>query len=550
MRRIIIILTLILLIGTVTSYGDVNAPYRNGFIEGYLKARTEDKVQIEEYDGTIHDLPIKAEANIVIDNIPVKIMEFKPGMEVYGELQGKSLTYLESYSTQNPGYIPPGSKLRIGNIKSIDRDMIIIITPTGDEETYFTSMATIALKKGENVPLSNLYVGDRVKLYFDEIDTSYISRVEIQGDSVLIKDLYRGKINITDSLQDVITLENVELLDNGKWQNLANGMKISYDASIPLYVGGREVPYNNLKYYKGKTVYMAVKSFFGKNKVERMVIKNQYESMYSEKIKDVNWYTQEIELENNKNISFNEGTMIIKGGRLVDSYSINVSQDTLVVADGRGSDLTADIIYIYNEEINNSNIGQNLIYAGRLDAILEDNVKLKDFFLLDRNEWESFDDEKELFYDQDTFIYDLEDEKLISSKEFYAGDYAVDEDSSRVKRKNLKDWYGYIYADGDRINTIVVQKSMDSLLKQRVSTGSIESIVDDSMVGWTMTLHDVKDWSNHHNQWMNRTVTTRINLEKAMIIKNNKMITPEDLQARDRLYIVRDDFIGKVILVK
>ncbi len=550
MRRILSILCIVLIIGTITSYGDVNGPYRNGFIEGYVKAGTEDKVQIEEYDGTIHELPISPGASIVIDNVPVSLKEFKPGMEVYGELQGRSLIYLESYSTENPGYIPPGGKMRIGTLKHIDRDMLTVVSPTGEEGTYFTAQTTIALKKGQNVSLSSLYEGDRVKLYFDEIDTSYISRLEIEGNSVLIKDLYRGKITITDALQDVITLEDVEVLNNGKWQSLSKGMRISYDSSLPLYAGGIKIPYKNLKYYKGKTVYMAVKSFFGKDKIEKMVIKSQYESMYSEKIQDINWYTQELELGNNKNISFNEGTIVIKNGRLVDGYSINTSQDAMVVADGRGSSLSADVVYVYNEDINNSNIGQNLIYSGRLDTILEDTVTLKDFFLLDKNEWESFDENKELFYDQDTTIYDLENKKMIKPNEFYAGDYAVEEDSSRVKKNRLKDWYGYIYADGDRISTIVVQRDMDSLLRQRITTGNIGTVVEDEMVGWTMLLQDAKDWSNHNDKWMTRTVSTRINLEKAMIVKDGQMITAEDLQPGDRLYIVRDDFIGKIVLVK
>jgi len=551
MRRIILfILCIFLILGTASSYGDDNGPYRNGYIEGYIKERLENQLQIEEYDGTVHQLSVDDKASLVIDNIPVGIMEFKPGMEVYGELQGRKLIYLESYSTDNPGYIPPGGKMRIGTIKKIDRDMLVVKNPMGGEETFFTSEGTIALKKGQNISLGSLYEGDRVKLYFDEIDTPYINRIEVEGDSVLIQDLYRGKITMADQLEDVITLENVEVLHNGEWEDLANGLRISYDASIPLYAGGQKISYKNLKYYKGRTVYAAVKNSFGKDKIEKMVVKSRYETVYSQKIADVNWYTEEIELGNNKNISIHEGTIIIKNGRLADSYGINVNQDALVVADGRGSTSSANVIYVYNEGINNSNIGQNLVYTGRLDTILSDTVTLKSFYLLDRNEWESFEGEKELYYDHDTMIFDLEEMEYVSPGEFYSKDYAVDEDSSRVKKNNLKDWYGCIYADGDRISSIVVQKKMDSLLRQRITTGSVESIVNDSMVGWTITLQDGKDWSSHNDKWISKSISTRINLEKAMIVKDGKMITAEELQPRDRLYMVRDDFIGKIVIVK
>ncbi|MFZ5968842.1 MAG: hypothetical protein ACOYVK_16935 [Bacillota bacterium] len=552
MRKIRYVAMIICLIFTIVSaaYADMNGPYRDGFIEGYLKAKYDNQVLIEEYDGTLHVLPLASNIAIQIDGVLVTLSDVKIGMEVYGEIEGKRLTLLESYSTENPGYIPPGGKVRTGIVKKIDRDQIIIKNLFGKEEIYFTSPITIALKKGVNIPLSTLYEGDRVKLYFDEIDSDYISRMHIEGDSILIKDLYRGKLAVADSLEDVIVLENVEAFKNTKWQSVKDSIRIPYSTDLPLYIGGQKLTYKNLKYFKGKTIYMAVKDFFGKDKIEKMIIKNQYEAAYTDRIKDVNWYTQAIELGNNKNLAFHDGTIIIKNGRLVDIYGINDQSDAFVVADGSGTQATADVIYLYNEDINNSTIGQNAIYAGRLDTILQNQVTLKNFFALDKNEWQSFSDTKEFFYDNDTSIFDVEENKTILTKEFYANDYAVDEDSDYADDNNLKDWYGYIYADGDRIASIVVQKNMDSLLPQRITNGIIESVTEDNLVGWELNLQNASDWSSIKDKWMPKNTSLSINLGKAMIIKDGKRIEPYDLKTGDRLYIVRDDYIGKVVIVK
>ncbi|KXG76219.1 S1 domain-containing protein [Thermotalea metallivorans] len=550
MKKAAAFLCLILLMSSITSYGDSQGPYRNGFIEGYVKKVLEKEIQIEEYDGTIHQLPFDPNALLTIDGVPASLKDFKAGMEVYGELKGRRLYTLESYATENLGYIPPGGKIRTGIVKKIDRDQIVLQLPTGQKETYFASAATIAMKKGAQVPHSVLYEGDRVKLYFDEIDSSLISKMEIEGDSIVVKDLYRGKLAFAHDLENKMVLEEVEALRNGKWEAVKPSIAIPYAMDLPLYAGGQKISYKQLKNYQGRTVYMAVKDFFGSQRAEKMIVKGQYESTYADKIKDINWYTQGLELNNNKNLAFHEGTIVIKNGRLVDMYSIDAKADVFVVADGRGSNLLADVIYVYNEDINHSNIGRHVVYSGRLDVILQDQVTLKNFFVLDNNQWVSFGGQKDLYYDSDTSIFDMEAQKFVSPKEFYAKDYAVDENSDYAKNRNLKDWHGYIYTDGDQIRTILVQKNMDSLLNQRITNGVIDKVYDDPLVGWTLELRDGKDWSSSKKQWMEKNASLRINLEKAMIIKDERMISAHELKAGDRLYMVRNDFEGKIIIVK
>ncbi|MBF8982497.1 hypothetical protein IZY60_02995 [Lutibacter sp. B2] len=558
MKKKITVICICILCSLTIAYADKNSPYRDGVIEGYIKNVSDNQIQIEEYDGTIHQLELDRKISFQIDGILANLQDFKPGMEVFGELKGRRLNYLESYSTENMGYIPADGKVRIGIVKKIDRDQISIKQDIGGEETYFTSPATITTREEENIELSALYEGDRVKLYFDEYDTTVISRIEIQGKSVLIKDIYRAKIAKADQLEDVIGLEDLEVLRNGKWEYVSKVTKIPYATELPLYIKGQKINHDRLKYYRGKTIYMVVKNFFGSDKVEKMIIKSEYESTYSDKIKRVNFYADAFELENKKNILLNEGTIIIKNGRLVDKNAINPDSDAYIVADGRGGNLFADIINIYNENINNSNIGQNYIYSGRLSKILEDKVYLKDFFLLKDNEWYSYRtknerDEKELFYDNDIEIYDLDNKKRIIPKEFFAGDYAVDEeeDSDYAKKHNLRDWYGYIYTDGDRISSIVVTKNMDSLYRQRITNGIVKADpVDDSLTGWTLELRDVKDWSERKEEWMMKNSDLRMSLEKTMIIKDGKLISPDELTIGMRLYIIRDDFKGKVVLVK
>ncbi len=523
--------------------------YQDKFVEGYYVGFQEDRVIIEEYGGTKYRFPLTSGARMEIDGRPVKPGDFKPGMEVYAELEGRGLNYMDAFSADNPGYIQAGEKVRVGIIKEIDRNQIQIKMPTGKEETYFLSPRTIILKNKKNTEAKSLYIGDRVKLYFDEVDTSYISRVSIEGDSINVENIYRAKIALVDSLEDVISLESVDKFTNNKWESLEKNIKLPYNIEAPIYVGGEKINNRNLKHYRGKTVYMAIKDDFGKEKIEKMLIKARNEKIFSDKINKVSMINSQIKLDNSKNINIHEGTMVIKSGRLVDIYNLNPNSDGMIITDGRGNDLDASLIYIYNEDINNSNIGQDYIYAGRLNTILPDKLYLKDFFLLDKNDWESFPEEKELFYDDDTFIYNMEDKEKVSPKEFFSSDFSQDENNK--DNKGLRDWYGYLYTDGDRISSIFIKKSIDSLLLQRTSTGKVEvEPIDNGNVGLTTRVKDLKTWSSSYEEWMAQNAPMNIYLEDAMIIKDGKKAEAEDIKLGDSLYFIREDNMAKVVIIK
>jgi hypothetical protein len=170
--------------------------------------------------------------------------------------------------------------------------------------------------------------------------------------------------------------------------------------------------------------------------------------------------------------------------------------------------------------------------------------------MLNQHEWERYSRDKELFYDLDSDFYNLETKSMISAAELYAGDYAVDESEDRARDLDLQNWYAWIYTDGDRIAAMAVQKEAETVSGQRITTGRAVNIQDDSMVGWTVLLGDSRDWSSRREAWVPKSADVRINLAKAMIIRNGEIIGAEELKPADRLYIVRDDFRAQVVIVQ
>ena len=95
----------------------------------------------------------------------------------------------------------------------------------------------------------------------------------IEGDSIIVKGLYKGTLNYNDNLDDKVVLEKVKEFNNGQWVDYSELLSLDYKDNLPIYIGGQKLNKNNLKYYQGKEVYVAVKDIFGQDKIEKMAIK-------------------------------------------------------------------------------------------------------------------------------------------------------------------------------------------------------------------------------------------------------------------------------------
>ncbi len=554
MKRVLFLVLFFLFIGA-NPVGAAATGY-NGSTAGYLLEIGLDPVDqspgvdIEEYSGQKYHYLLDPAAVMQIDTLPADKDDFRPGIEVYGRVINGKIVYLEGYSTAVTGYVEPGSIVRKGTVTKIDGNQLTVLTGSGEEQVYRLAPVSLVTKMGGVVKADSLYAGDRVKLYFDNLNSDLVSRMEIEGNSVLIQNIYHGSLQYVDEIRDSIILSAVKRFREGKWQDVQPVMELPDSYDMTIFSGGCPIPAYQLKYYQKNEVYAITRNQLGRETIERFILKNRNESVYSGKIEDINWYTQEFELNNHMNFSFNDGTSIIKNRRLQDAYALDTGQDVSIIADGLGLERSASLIQILNEDINNSNIGQHYLYAGQVDQISLNTLWLKDYYCLEENEWERYRRPVEIFYDQDTYFYDFEKNQAIESQQFLAADYAVDEDSDRAEEADLEDFYAYLYTDGNRAAAVGLCTDPGTLAGQRISSGMVQTVEDDELVGWTLQLYDVKDWSAHREQWMVKDTGIHLNLNQAMIIKNGQLVQADQLKSGDYLFIVRDDYIGKVILVK
>lgn len=549
----LILLSLILFCFAQPAHGATTTNAKT--VEGYIMAlktmpETEtapaiSSLQLQKYDGTFVTVIISNEATFTIDQLSVKMDDFKPGMEVYGELIDNKLSLLQGFSTSNPGYIVPQSKMIQGRVVKIDQQQINIIKSDGKAFSCSLNPATVILKNSLHTPASRIYEGDQVKLYFDEIDAAVLSRVQVEGSSIVVKDIYRGKLNQVDEARQNIALTDVQVWHNAQWEDYKGSLTLPYNSQSPAYLSGQLIPFKNLKQYRGKTVYMAINSKLGRDRIEKMVINRQYEIINNSKIANISWYSQALELRNKRNYNFNDGTIIIKNGRLMDSFALGPDMDTLLIADNQG---TVNVIKVLDIGVNNNSTGQHNIYLGRLRQVADHELVLTNVYILNNHCLQSHSSSLTLQLNGDTVFFDRVNKKLLNLDDFKRGNYAED---------NANDWYGYLYTDGDMLIAGQIQQFPDSIYDHRVSKGIMET-TPASGPPWIIGLRNVQDWSNSRQEWMLMSNNRNLQIDEAVIIKDDRMIAPEELRQGDCLYILQNSvnnlllnpYHAKIIIVK
>lgn len=510
--------------------------FPRGSTEGYLIEISGTSIIVEDYDGDLHTLTADEETELSMDMETVySLDEFKSGMEVYVEYSRGKVEYMDGYSTSAFAHIDPQTKARTGAVVSTGGGRLSLRDTMGNVTEYSYTPATVSTRSGVSIRPETIIQGDRVKLFFDSYDSTEASRIQVQGRSVLLKGIYRGVIGTADRYDDKIGFQRLETLRNGKWES-AGSASIKLSADGRAYLGGMELSRDNIAYYKGRTAYMAVGSFFGADSIEKLVIKDSFERLYSERVDELSPFSSQMELSNKRNVTLTPASIVVRGGRLVDTSSVQEGQSALVVSDASPSGEAASVVMITGEAADPAAAEGSFLYSARLEEILPYQLKTKRLYALENHQWESMSSE-EFTFDEDTYIYDAEKGEKLDATRFASGEYDGTRDA-------------YIYAQGDRASLVLLIKDDDSTRAERVTSATAQGAYYDANIGWLLTASDASDYSVRKEAWIAKAADLTLVLDGALIVKDGGVIRTQDVKAGDSLYVVRDENVAKVIFVK
>ena len=543
-------------------------PSKTKVIEGFVEIISSDNQQLVmiDFNDQRHIFQVQPSAKIQINGKDTTFGELMYGLEVKVTTQNQRVTEIQGYLEEDPerhGYIPPGSRTKVGDVLFITNDTVEIKVD-GNREKYRIIDSTQILRNERPANLFEVKEGDRVILFFNDIYSADIATIRAEDNERHIAGVYRGLIEQVNPRNREIILKNPTIYQNGRWVPTASGqIKLRTEGDL-LYEGSSKVNLNTLTSRRDQEVYAAVENSYSVPKVSKMVLKNGSTILYEDKITNVNFGTGKM-IVDNTSFNFHPGTIVIKNNRLVDNINLDKGQGVYVAADlSRGNRNAALIAIEYvgmlDERVDSTRL---VIYRGTVADIHQYGITLGrlgyrlDYLKLEDNQWQEISGSRKMTLTEDTFIFDSDIKKEIDPSYFIDTRYIDPEDiedreiRDRIAKKFYLDKTAYFVVKETNIDGEIYEEVLALNLtptqtykggKLHIEHSAIGEIQDIDMDSGNITLGNIKHWNSLNKRWENVRSTETIDSHKAVIIINDEAITKDELhklKKRAKVYIIK-----------
>jgi hypothetical protein len=373
-----------------------------------------------------------------------------------------------------------------------------------------------------------------------------------------------------------LTIIEPSVLNNAQWKESEDDYSKTFtlNDTAKISVRGEEITLDELsKLYKQSTVYVAVRDDYSVEQVMQVSVSVGGERFSVDRVEDIDKVIGNLELfDNNRNIIFNDGTIVIKNSKLVDISSIDKYDDVVVVSDYyKGQDnanvvrITSDAEKIFNQ-----------VYIGAIENIYTTSFTLRNYASISGNEWDSVKSTSSSYfhYFNDLNIIDITDKtnfETLPAYDFYHGGYSRKENENDSSN-GLDYWRYYTFfvtdedrkvigmnirqnglLDGQMIDPINddeddIKRELDLKLAGLVLTRGTVAAFNDTYQRIEIT--DSHDWAEDFGRWNANRGNSAVEWRDAVIVKNSKRIEKEDINLGDYLYVLRDDEDALIIFVE
>ena len=524
----------------------VEAVYRDTVdAKGNVTGQELSQVTLRASDGSERTYYMNTLASLYINNTPTNIQGFKAGMQVTASVTLRRITEMRGTSvdtsnedanfgeanTGTAGQINPNGRSLTGVVTEIDPyGMFITVKPDNGRETqYFINNETQYFKNSNQTTLAGMFIGDRVQLRFSSATSSTVTRVTMSDVGTKVAGIYKARLQVFSGATNRLTVRNEEQFKNWDFQQM-NGTRLKAyktTSQTTYYVGGMKISKNQLSNYRGSELYYVTTNTFGQEVIEKVVVLSVRERSYEAPIGSVdttNNYMR-LDLDTLKFLYYHGGTILVRNGRLIEETSLSGQGKAFAVTQPQGNTEIANMIYTTSKGFTSANLADHELYFGELyygGDFNDYNVELNDAVKLTDNYWQyTKDDIVNLQFTNTTAAYDDLNGQLLPF-------------DAETELKEYETYYGYFYVQDGIIDTIyIVDESV------RNSTQIVTGIVDEVDARTpAVSVHSLNEWVGDNWQGIGGDLDTT--LEKAVIIKDGKNISVEQLTAGDHVYMLLD----------
>ncbi|AST57192.1 S-layer protein [Thermoanaerobacterium thermosaccharolyticum] len=504
-------------------------------ISGTIDSIWQGSFRLVDDSGNSYVINYNSNTLVTMNSVNASIDDLKFGETAKVTVYGDTATKIDVEYTDlsSDGQVNTGDKQDSGKIISIDVSGGFEYVTLDNGNTYTLNPNMPVEGTGAAISASDLKVGEYIKLYFSSINTKSPDEIFLEDDYNKPVAIIRGSIAGVSGFNPKVQLNDVEMYRQGQWNATSSYAMYSLDGAS-VYLDGSKISVSDINKYKGYDAYIMLENHYGTETATLASIQSGFNMSYVGSI-DYNGNTMSITLSDNRQVSINDGTIILKDGLLVPKDELtNASQ--AYVSFTRGG--AANFISILD-----TSAPSGYYYAkGNIINVTADSITVGNYYYYSGNEYgdESLNNNEWVANGDETF---------------YVGDktYIVDNTGNSpvnvsydefLKQKYRAANYSSVYIVASDSNAIAVN------IRPLSSTDRVSKAVLSSSSGNVLTLDNVMDWNGLNNKWELNTSLDSIDVTKAVIVKNNKVVSANDLKSGDNLYIIRDGALGIVITVQ
>ena len=177
-----------------------------------------DTISIYDYNDKIVEYPVAQHALVTVNGNYARLKDLQMGQDVKMTVKNGYVTKIVTETfTENPAAIDEYGKMRMGTIYYLYTDSILFDLTDGKRAQYMVPSSTQIIRDGIMTTMRALKEGDQVKLYFNDIYSNKVDRIEVEGIERLIKQVYKGKIEEVNATSGMMTLSDPYVLKNTGW---------------------------------------------------------------------------------------------------------------------------------------------------------------------------------------------------------------------------------------------------------------------------------------------------------------------------------------------
>ncbi|WP_341320905.1 phosphate ABC transporter ATPase [Solibacillus sp. FSL H8-0523] len=534
-----------------TTYTFVSAQYTETEAKDGTVTRTLKSITLKNNSGTLGTFQVANTNQFYINNTLTTIEGFKNGMTVTITTKLNKIKEMRALTNVEDGSIVANTKQLTGTVTSVDPNglQLQVKVDGSSAKNYSISSSTEVFKNNGSVDVSAIYVGDRVRLKFATAKTSRIAEIYIISSAALVEELYKANVNSVNTTKNSMVVKNIHPLLNWRFGTDTTTAQKTYTFTnkTSIYVGNKKISKAQLKNYKNSEIYFVTKKQFSKEVVDKMIVLAKNERTYYQPIDRVSLNVNTLTLRNTLKIQYHKGSILIRNGRLVEpeglislgSNQSPIATTAFVLTDGATKSEYAHVVNISNDAFIAPNLSKYDLYFGRIDVadVGAYQVELSNLEHFNNHFWNSNSTITPFAFSNSTIASEIDR----SSKFKVIPELDLDLYDSYSNSPNP--YYGYFYVNDGHIQGIhfVPGEKLATL----TLTGRVDSVNYSTQ---KISIKDSSQW-NRDGSWSSRYGALSIDVSKAMIVKNGKVITINDVKATDHITAIASSTSNVYVLM-